>query len=221
MKFLNSFHLKIIALITMLIDHLGVIFFEEYDFLRIVGRTSFILYAFMLVEGVKHTQNHKRYLSKLLIWAFISEIPFDLAMSGKVFNWEQQNIFWTLFLSALGIILLEKNKEIYFKILIPSVIFFLALIIRVDYSVYGVAVILGFNFCKKIKINPIIPLTLLNLLASLFLNKFQFFGFLGFIPISLYNGKQGKKTGKIFYSFYAVHLLVFSAIKFLSKWDSF
>lgn len=205
----------------MVIDHFGLIFFPSEGIYRIIGRVAFILFAFLLAEGTKHTKDFKAYLKRLFIWALISEIPFDLAMSGKVFNWEQQNIFWTLFLSALGIILLEKNKEIYFKILISSVIFFLALIIRVDYSVYGVAVILGFNFCKKIKINPIIPLTLLNLLASLFLNKFQFFGFLGFIPISLYNGKQGKKTGKIFYSFYAVHLLVFSAIKFLSKWDSF
>lgn len=141
MKILNNFHLKIIALITMIIDHLVTMFFEEYFILKIIGRIAFILYAFMLVEGCFYTKNIRRYLSKLFLWALISEIPFDLANYGVLFNFGHQNIFWTLFLSALGIHWLEKNKELGLKILICLVILFLALIFRVDYSIYGVSII--------------------------------------------------------------------------------
>lgn len=112
MQILNSFHLKIIALITMIIDHLGTMFFEEYFILKIIGRITFILYAFMLVEGCFHTKNIRRYLSKLFLWALISEIPFDLANYGVLFNFGHQNIFWTLFLSALSIHWLEKIKNL-------------------------------------------------------------------------------------------------------------
>lgn len=215
MKILNNFHLKIIALITMIIDHLGTMFFEEYFILKIIGRIAFILYAFMLVEGCFYTKNIRRYLGKLFLWALISEIPFDLANYGVLFNFGHQNIFWTLFLSALGIHWLEKNKELGLKILICLVVLFLALILRVDYNIYGVSLILSFYFYKKYRIGYILPISILSIVAVFVLNKFQCFAFLGFVPILMYNGQQGKKTGNIYYSFYAVHLGIFAFIKHL------
>lgn len=129
-----------------------------------------------------------------------------------LFNFGHQNIFWTLFLSALGLHWLEKNKELGLKILICLVILFLALILRTDYSIYKISVIFTFYFCKKFKISPIIPVFALNILAG-FLIDFQFFSILGLIPILMYNGQQGRKTGNIDYSFYAVHLGIFAFIK--------
>lgn len=214
MKTLNSFHLKIIALITMIIDHLGMMFFEDYSVFRIIGRIAFILYAFMLVEGYFHTKSVKKYLSKLFLWALISEVPFDLANYGVFFHFGHQNIFLTLFLSVLGIHWLEKNKELGLKIFICLVILFLGLIIRVDYSVYGISVILSFYFCKKYRIGYILPISILSIVAVFVLNKFQCFALLGFVPILMYNGQQGRKTGNIYYSFYAVHLLILAIIKF-------
>lgn len=167
----------------------------------------------MLVEGCFHTKNIRRYLGKLFLWALISEIPFDLANYGVLFHFGHQNIFWTLFLSALGIHWLEKNKELGLKILICLVILFLALIIRVDYSIYGISVILTFYFCKKYKISLIIAISLLSIIAGAIF-KFQYFAFLGLIPILMYNGQQGRKTGNLFYSFYAVHLLIFVIIRY-------
>lgn len=141
----------------------------------------------------------------------ISEIPFDLANYGVFFNFGHQNIFWTLFLSALGIHWLEKNKELGMKFLICLVILFLALIIRIDYSVYGIGIILSFYFCKKSKISPIILIALLSIIVrGIF--KFQYFAFLGLIPVLMFNGQQGRKTGNIYYSFYAVHLGIFAFI---------
>lgn len=101
----------------MISDHFGMMFFPDYGIFRIVDRIAFILYAFMLVEGYFHTKNQQKYLGKLFIWALISEIPFDLANYGKIFYPIHQNIFWTLFLSAIGIHFLEKTKELGLKTL--------------------------------------------------------------------------------------------------------
>lgn len=209
---INAFHLKIIALITMIIDHLGMMFFEKHFIFRIVGRIAFIIYAFMLVEGCFHTKNFKKYVSKLLLWGFISEVPFDLAKFGNLFELDNQNIFFTLFLSAIGIHFLEKNKNTGLRILICLIISFLALILKVDYSMYGTSIILAFYFAKNLKIRYITSISLLIFLAGL-LDTIQLFAVLGLIPISMYNGKQGIKTGNIYYSFYALHLGFFVIIK--------
>ena len=201
----------------MISDHFGMMFFPDYGIFRIVSRIAFILYAFMLVEGYFHTKNQQKYLGKLFIWALISEIPFDLANYGKIFYPIHQNIFWTLFLSAIGIHFLEKTKELGLKTLTCLVILFLALIFRVDYNIYGILIIWTFYYAKKLKFNYIIPIIVLSISAGLFLNKFQFFAPLGLILDFLYNGLQGSKTGNIYYSFYALHLLVFGIIKQLLK----
>lgn len=98
---INAFHLKILAIVTMLIDHIGMIFFPNVMLFRIVGRVAFIIFAFLLVEGTQHTGNFEKYLLRLLLWAFLSEIPYDFARSGSYFYWEEQNIFWTLFWWAM------------------------------------------------------------------------------------------------------------------------
>ena len=175
----------------MISDHFGMMFFPDYGIFRIVGRIAFILYAFMLVDGYFHTTNQQTYLGKLFIWALISEIPFDLANYGKIFYPIHQNIFWTLFLSAIGIHFLEKTKELGLKTLTCLVILFLALIFRVDYNIYGILIIWTFYYAKKLKFNYIIPIIVLSISAGLFLNKFQFFAPLGLILVFLYNGLQG------------------------------
>lgn len=213
MKFFNAFHLKIIALLTMIIDHLGLLFFTENPMFRIVGRIAFILYAFMLVEGFFHTKDFKKYAGKLLLWALLSEIPFDIAIHGKWFHWEHQNIFWTLFLSLIGIHWLEKHKEMGLKILIGVFILFSTLVLRVDYGIYGVGMVFAFYFSKKYNGKLIFPL-FASLFIGSFMSKIQFFALLGFLIIYFYNGKQGRKTGTIFYSFYAIQLGILGIIKY-------
>lgn len=213
MKIFNTFHLKIIALATMLTDHLGLLFFVENPMFRIVGRIAFILYAFMLVEGFFHTKNFKKYAGKLLLWAFLSEIPYDFAIHGKWIVWQHQNVFFTLFIASFGMKLLEKHKEIGLKLLIVLLIFFSAFVLQSDYSLYGTFVILVFYFSKKNIINHNIPIVL----AGFLVNIIQFFAVLGLLVIQFYNEKRGRKTGTIFYSFYALHLLILGAIKHISE----
>lgn len=167
----------------------------------------------MIVEGTRHTKNFHKYLGRLLFWAIISEIPFDFALTGNFISWERQNVFFTLFFSALGIYFLERYKEDYFKILIPSVCMILALITRSDYHILGVAVIFAFYFSKNIG-QKIISISALNLVYGYFFSALQIFGILGLAPIYLYNGQQGKKTGNLYYSFYAVHLFILGLFKY-------
>lgn len=196
----------------MISDHFGMMFFPDYGIFRIVGRIAFILYAFMLVEGYFHTKNQQKYLGKLFIWALISEIPFDLANYGKIFYPIHQNIFWTLFLSAIGIHFLEKTKELGLKTLTCLVILFLALIFRVDYNIYGILIIWTFYYAKKLKFNYIIPIIVLSISAGLFLNKFQFFAPLGLILVFLYNGITRLKNRK--------YLLLFLCLTSFSFWNN-
>lgn len=77
LKIFNSFHLKLIAVITMTIDHIGAVLMPQYGFLRIIGRIAFPIYCFMLVNGFFYTKNIRKYIGRMLIFAVISEPFFD------------------------------------------------------------------------------------------------------------------------------------------------
>lgn len=213
MKILTVFDLKIIALFTMVTDHLGAIFFPEYHILRIIGRVAFVLYAFMLVEGIFHTKNKEKHLLKLFFWGLISEIPYDWALYYEFWYWEKQNIFWTLFLSSLGIVIMEKFPNFFLRILVVVATMSLAKILRFSYDWSGVLLIYSFYGAKKIKWNPAILSQTAIIGIAIIRTKFYLYALLGTFPILFYNGKEGRKTGSIYYSFYAVHLFLFAVVR--------
>ena len=122
--------LKNIAYLTMLIDHFFVVVFWElivrqeaagnatsvmrqiYQDGRAVGRISFVLFAFLAAESFRHTRSRRNYLLRLGLFAFVSEIPFDLAFSGKIIDLESQNIYLTLFLGVLLLVMWERAGRI-------------------------------------------------------------------------------------------------------------
>ena len=77
---LTTFLMKWIAVLTMITDHVGRMFFPDVHIFNIIGRIAFPLFAFLLIEGFVHTGNLKKYMLRMLIFACISEIPYDLAM---------------------------------------------------------------------------------------------------------------------------------------------
>ena len=80
---MSAFTLKMIALVTMIIDHVGAVFFPEIIWLRYIGRISMPIYAFLLVQGYQHTRDFKRYVIRMAIFAVVSEVPYDLLFHGS------------------------------------------------------------------------------------------------------------------------------------------
>lgn len=153
---MNSFNLKLLALITMIIDHIGIVFFPQYYIFRYIGRFSFPIFAFFLAEGARYTKNYISYLKRLLIFALISEIFFDLIFSfhlgiDKMNFFEDTNTMYTLFISALSIYIFEntKNKILKFALMFLTINF--AYFLSSDYGVWGVLFILIFYFIKDRK----------------------------------------------------------------------
>lgn len=110
--------LKIIALATMLTDHIGAVVLGRmeltgallyaYYIMRIIGRTAFPIFCFLLAEGFRHTGSKTRYALRMLVFALVSEIPFDLAVRGEAFDFSYQNVFFTLFIGLLVLCGLKK-----------------------------------------------------------------------------------------------------------------
>lgn len=125
--------LKVIAIILMIIDHFGSVFCtpgtELYAVTRLIGRLSFPIFAFLIVEGFLHTRNVWKYILSLLIFAVISEVLFDLMASGTVFNIHYQNVLFTFAVSVLmlKIISYTETKKICNKMHIFVVTFAYAL----------------------------------------------------------------------------------------------
>ena len=237
---LSAAALKWIALITMLIDHIGastLLFYIRrhgnthtihavYDVLRDIGRISFPLYIFLLVEGLQHTKNRTKYLLRLGIFALISEIPFDLAFYNIPFQRHSQNVFFTLCIGLAVIWAMDSaDREISRltsgknAILTPWIgrlyLFFLygalialgcllASILYTDYQYVGVLAICAFYLLRRYPLIAAAVSSVVLLLSS----AREFFALGCLIPISLYNGKRGSQPKYFFYAFYPVHLLL-------------
>ena len=216
---MNVLILKIIALTSMIIDHYGAIFQSGVDIYRIIGRLAFPIYAFLLVEGYTHTRNVKKYASRLLLFALVSELPFDLAFYGGL-GFIHQNIFFTLFIGLILIYLLDnkEGKYNFNKNLLILGAFFIALLTSVDYSFVGIIYILIFYYTKEFpQPKKIYNQGLMILLTNLFTLGFrQQFALLALPLIYFYNGKLGpnnKFLQVFFYAAYPLHLIIFYVLK--------
>lgn len=202
---IDNFTLKSIAILSMLIDHIGAVLFPEYIGFRIVGRLAFPIFCFLLVEGFFYTKNVYKYGLRLFIFVLLSEIPYDLAFYGKLFCFSYQNVFFTLLLGLILIFICERMSYLSVKIVMCLVFLCFANFIRSDYSFFGVGMIFLFYMFRKRPVFLVIGQGVVNILMG----SVQVFGVLAMIPILLYNGKKGFSGLKYgFYLFYPVHLLI-------------
>lgn len=220
---MSSSTLKIIACLTMLIDHVGAILFPEMIIFRIIGRIAFPIFAFLIVEGYFHTKDVKKYLIRLAIFAFVAEVPFDLAFQHTVFSLKGQNVFFTLFFGLLAIYLNEKFKESRLGTGFFVVLFSLInTVIMADYVFFGIMIIFIFYHYRGKKREVFIGLLGVNLLMSGLMtvmnghiSYWSVIGFFELVSLSMiyyYNGKKGIGLKYLFYIFYPGHLLILTAI---------
>lgn len=202
---LNGFTLKCMAMICMLIDHTGAVLFPQYLILRMIGRLAFPIYCFLLVEGAMHTGNIRKYELRLLAFALISEIPFDLAFRGKI-NWEHQNVFFTLFLGVVALDIAKQCKHKLNAILNFVIMILLADLLNTDYGGKGIIFILCYYLLYERKVIKQLMFAVENIL--LYGVGIQAYASLAAVPMLLYNGKKGPSLKYFFYVFYPLHLLI-------------
>lgn len=220
-RWISQEGLKLLACVTMLIDHLGAVFFLWIG-LRIIGRLAFPVYCFLLAEGAAHSRNHGRYCLRLLTGALLAELPFDLLFYGGV-TWAHQSVMVTLLLGLVMILWWRKSGDFF----LPFVLCFLgAELLHSDYGGWGVALIGLFATTANLAGGSWIQL---GGMALIFLAMepyrvellglripVQLFGVLAMVPIRLYSGRKltgSKWLRRAFYLFYPVHLLVLLLIR--------
>ena len=226
--------LHIIAMTLMLMDHLWATLLPAREWLTCAGRVAFPIFAFMAVEGYFHTRSFKKYILRMLLFAVLSEIPFDLMYGGTWFYPVHQNVLWTFLLGLLGVWLMEqvrKKGKIWMYLLVCVLVVLAGLVLgtlcMVDYYGVGVLTVFVFYFLHGRKwwrfLGQLAALYWLNveLLGGL-MYPVQLFGMefelcqqglalLALIPIWLYRGRQGyhsKPFQYLCYAFYPVHMLL-------------
>ncbi len=208
---MSGFQLKVLAIITMLIDHIGAVLFPKVTILRIIGRLAFPIFAYLISEGMLHTSNIKKYLWRLFMFALISEIPFDLAFHGMLYDPNSQNVFFTLFLGLAAIAFLHTyfDKNPVLAIGFAAAAALLADFLRTDYGWFGVAAVILFYCFRNYRAAGVFVFALLVAGYSLMGRTLEFYAIASGVPILLYNGKKGSLNWKyFFYAFYPVHLLL-------------
>lgn len=246
------YQLKWIALLSMTVDHMEKIFPVQalllnyfgvdllvssamLQLMTILGRIAFPIYAYGIAQGVVYTNNSKKYLLRLLMFALISEIPFQLFNNRGMPAFGMTNVFFTLLTGAFCCFIIKFFRE---KSNTWIATFFIVLLVviaevcRMDYGGVGVLFIVAPYIFFESKRNRLLALTIVTLFFYIFVNQFlgfsgQFFQWLldgaAFKTVALklagaltavvlllfYTGQKGSSRNKLFfYIFYPVHLFV-------------
>lgn len=203
---LTGNQLKILAMIAMTCDHVGLQLLPQFPVLRVIGRLALPIYAFMIAEGCRHTHDRRNYLLRLAGLAAVCQVVYFFAM-GSLY----QCILVTFSLSV-GLIYLwdSQNSPSFYSAL--AVAFFLCTVLpdllphtdfMIDYGLWGV-LLPWMIYAASTK----------GLLVGLFLLAMscggnQWWAFAAVPLLMLYNGQRGKmRIGKLFYFYYPVHLVV-------------
>ena len=214
---LSNNALKLIAMISMLIDHIGLVLFPQIEIFRIIGRLSFPIFAYMIAEGCTYTRSRSRYLLLIAAMGFGCQSVY-LFVSGSFY----MNILLTFTLSVCAIFSADSflrkkdGKSLLIFILVWAGIIFLTVAtpeifstygFKIDYGFLGVFLPVAVYFSKKKGLK--ILATALIILGMAHLNSIQIFALASLPLLMLYNGRRGKLNMKyVFYIFYPTHLAI-------------
>lgn len=217
-KGLTGNQLKLIAVIAMTVDHVGMVLFPSQLIFRIIGRLAFPIFAYMIAEGCRYTRSYGRYLGTMAAVAVVCQVVYLVAM-GSLY----QCILVTFSLSVALIFLyktaMEKRTPTAWLAMGGGIVlvFFLTEILpgmlpgtdfAVDYDFLGVMlpvlVYIGRNKWQKLCLCAVILLAMGSTVGSI-----QLWSLLTLPLLALYNGQRGKwKMKYFFYIYYPLHLVV-------------
>jgi hypothetical protein len=215
--------LKIIAIVTMIIDHVGNILYPDLLLLQMIGRLSFPFFAYLIVLGVESTKKLQKYMVTLLSFALISQIPYFLAFNIQPF--ERLNILFSLLLSAIAVYFYNKRSALAF---IPLL---LSIILPTEGSYYVVLTAVGMKLLKdspKLGALALLALNVQFLFVSNLQSQIQILALLALPLIFLHiknlltkeilipkNSLAYRIRKYAFYLFYPMHLALLFLIKLL------
>lgn len=225
---MSSFMLRMLALISMMIDHAGLALFPRTDAFRCVGRLAFPLYCFLLVQGYIHTRDLRAYTRRLLFLAFLSEIPFDLLIFGRISSSMEQNVLFSLLLGLAAVYAAHRFEREPQRAAMNILLLFMAsMLFQVSYGWLGVALCLCFYKLRHSRIRqalyllPVEGVYCLSLALSGVETNWVLISLCAMfsaIPICLYSGKPGlrhKFVSFLFYTAYPAHIVALLIIRAL------
>lgn len=166
--------IKIIAMVTMMVDHVGLIFFPNLIIFRLIGRLALPLYAFLISEAMKHTHSKEKYFKRLFFIALISQFIYVFTIGWKL------NIIFGLLLGTLSIYFIKKKKYIFliFTFLLP-------IIIPTDYTIFGVIIPCIFYFFDKKAVQAVCFYIIFSIMIFYYSHYFSIFHLLA-LPVIYY-----------------------------------
>jgi len=237
---LTAAGLRWLAMGLMLLDHLCYVVVPGNEWMTMLGRLAFPIFAFQVAEGFRHTSSVRRYAKRLLIFGLISEIPLNLMLFSSPIYPFHQNVMFTLLFGLMAISGLDRaRRERTLRSALRGVAMalgacLLGLVLMTDYGVKGVLTVIAFYVFHDVpweKGGQLAAMVLIHVVLSegrMFLIPFgadvvefpmQGLAVLALIPIWLYNGRKGR-GGRLLqygsYLFYPVHMLLLAAFRFLA-----
>lgn len=201
----NDF-LKLVGILAMVVDHVGLVFFPQLLGMRVIGRLALPIFAAGIADGYQYTKNLKMYIVRLVVFGFISQAPYIF-----LFESYNLNILFTLALSLVLIYSLDKRQY-----LLLLAILGISFSPQVDYGIYGVIMAAVFYLFRSDKILQLVTLSAITLLYSYYYNDvIQSFAVLGFLMFIYFPKEQIKiiLPKHFFYWFFPVHLVILIIIK--------
>lgn len=222
---LSQNQLKLIAAVSMLLDHIGAELFPQIILLRVIGRLSFPLFSYFIYEGFNYTQNRKRYFFRILLLGIVCVVVYYL-YSGEIYG----NVLITFTLSLMmlrGVEICYENSSVTAKDMVVGLAYVAGCImivlgvnvwIYVDYDMIGVllpafAKIASIWNNQQNKYSSRIGFGIGLLFLSVHKGGIQYFSLIAILLLFAYNGRRGTKCLKhFFYWFYPVHLAAIGII---------
>ena len=227
---LTNNQLKIIAMVSMALDHIGLLFFPDVAIFRILGRIAFPIFAYMIAEGCRYTKNRAKYLGMIAGMGFVFQIVYFVAMQSLY-----QGILVTFSLAIIAVYSIDgivKSKKIWGRLaalvglaFVAACVFVLPTLLTgtdfdIDYGVWGILLPILVYFMPN---HPwkVGAASLLLLARAIYYTvivpiPLQWWSLLTVPLLALYNGERGKAKMKyVFYIFYPAHLVILYGIAML------